>query len=197
MIQAIHQSGAASTFEDFEPLICSLVTRFYRRRWQIFQKIGKDQTDLYGVAVELFLKAYITHDEAIGEFAPRVRFIIWNGMLDRFHADYQAARRRVRLEDSDGQPMDLDCLASAARSSFNVVAFRSTLSGNAREAMKLALYPPQEVQERAEAAGGGGRNYAAAIRSYLIRIYGLSPFEVRQCFTEISDKLKSFDGEKE
>lgn len=184
---------AAETYEDYEQLINSLVDKFFYARKNLYQKIGLDRSDLVSVANELFLKAYMTHDDSLGPFSSRVRFVIWNGMLDAFQTEYTKVRKRSILTDSEGQPADLDILPFPARSTFSLKGFRSALSWDACEAIKLAIYPPKSVKEQAEKNGGSPRNYRSAIRKYLMTTYGFTPYEVAECFSEIATALKTYD----
>lgn len=182
--------GMTATYEDFEPTLNRLVSRFYYQRRSIFQKIGKSKTDVFGTALELFIKAYLTHDSEKGSFEARARYVIWNGMLDRFHVDFTEARHRQSSNPGSQEPFDLSLFYVRKTSKFNLKRFRQSLSLPAQRAMNLAIYPPDEIKERAEEAGGSGRNYCAAIRKYLIKKDGLTPHQVKECFQEIANRLR-------
>jgi hypothetical protein len=179
-----------SVFKDFDPIIRTMVRKFYGRRRSVYQKIGKDRDDVYGTALELFIKAYLTHDPDRGAFPARARYVIWNGMLDRFNVEYTDAKKRRVLESESGDGPGLDCLPKRTAADFKISDLRAVVSSVSVIAIQLALYPPECIVRKAEASGGSGRNYAAAIKKYMIRKHGLTPHEVRESFREISTYLK-------
>lgn len=159
------------TYEEFRRHM-EIAPIQFRRRY------GGDLDELRSIAGQAFAEACRSHRPERGTLRKRVRYVVWNRMLEQ-------CRRGERRRRHHGR---VNMVAVPDRSCFNLHTFLGELSKDAAEAIQLILEAPAEI---ADALGSADRieTRRALVADFLLGL-GWAAGRVISTFKEIGEALR-------
>lgn len=159
------QRPIEETHADVEPAIMAAAVTFQRR-------YGGDLEEIKSEAAFHYLKAYNGHVPEKGNFGPRIRFVVWNGLLDTKRT--QASRHAKLPRDWSAE---MDRFQDKVR--FDVDRFVSELSEDSAKVVQLAL----QAHRR-------NLSYTRSLLTDILTDLGWAAERIAECFGEIKDALR-------
>lgn len=153
------------TYADVAPVIRSVVVAFQRR-------YGGDVEELESECYLHFMKAYNNHEIDKGNFGPRIRYVLWNGLLDTKRVQ---AHRHAKLPRDPS--VEMNEIERKAR--FDVDRFLNELSEDAAKVAKLALQSHRR-----------NLSYTRSLLADILSDLGWAAERILECFGEIKDALR-------